>query len=100
MVKQICKNLRDIVNGKDFIIYKGLHFPQSRSNETLSDNEEYLRSGLHQVEFLSYNELISNKNNKTRVLDFGCGQGSLFNVLQYSETKFDSYFGIYIRKVE
>lgn len=52
--------------------FKGIYLPLARSNEGLSDDQEYVNSAVKQVEdLLQHTELTAN----TRILDFGYGQG-------------------------
>ena len=71
--------------------YKGIYLPFVRSNEGLSNDENYVNSALEQVRSLSsYCDLTSH----TRVLDFGCGQGRFANGLILHESKIEHYCGI------
>ncbi|GAA0191689.1 hypothetical protein GCM10009122_54240 [Fulvivirga kasyanovii] len=73
------------------ISYKGLNLPNFRTNQQLSSNEDYLNSGIEQVDFLKEKGLLTNSS---KILDFGCGQGRLANTLEYTNTPFSSYTGI------
>lgn len=71
--------------------YKSLYLPLVRSNEGLSDDQEYINSAIEQVNaLLQFCELSSN----TRLLDFGCGQGRFANGLLIRIPSIGSYCGI------
>ena len=61
------------------ISYKGLNLPNFRTNQQLSSNEDYLNSGIEQVDFLKEKGLLTDSS---KILDFGCGQGRLANTLE------------------
>src|SRR5688572_17564926 len=68
-----------------------LFLPYNRSNEGLSDDQEYLGSAIEQVdELLQYCPLTGD----TSILDFGCGQGRFANGLLASGKNIKSYCGI------
>ena len=71
--------------------YKHIYLPITRSNENLSDDEEYITSAIEQVESLQY---YCNISQKTRVLDFGCGQGRFANGLLLTKPDLGYYCGI------
>lgn len=71
--------------------YQNLFLPLVRSNEGLSDDQEYIKSAVGQVEaLLQYCELTSD----THILDFGCGQGRFANGLLVRAPNIGSYCGI------
>lgn len=91
MLKELFKSLKQSIWQQDFVRYKGLTLPVSRNNEKLSDNRAYLNSGVEQLNFLNRNNLI---NEKSKILDFGCGQGRLLNTLKFTNTAFSYYVGL------
>ena len=79
------------LNFNKAVKFKNLFLPDNRSNENLNDNSLYLVSSVQQVNHLiDYCKL----NHKTRLLDFGCGQGRLFNGITYLDIKYKKYVGI------
>lgn len=73
----------------DYVEFKGLHLPVSRSNQGLSDNETYLNDTIKQIN-TAFDCNLSDKC----VLDFGCGQGRLLNGFQYTSQMPNEYVGI------
>lgn len=71
--------------------FESLNLPTFRSNQGLNSNQEYLDSGVEQINFLKSENML---NDETRILDFGCGQGRLVNALEFSGSAFKSYVGI------
>ncbi|RHW74886.1 class I SAM-dependent methyltransferase [Colwellia sp. RSH04] len=72
-------------------IYKGLYLPLNRTNESLSNDVDYIQSSIEQVNSLSHFCSISKT---TRLLDFGCGQGRLSNGFLASKTEIARYIGV------
>lgn len=71
--------------------YKHIYLPRFRSNENLSDDDAYINSALQQIESLQKYCVLTHK---TRILDFGCGQGRLANGLLFTNPDIGYYCGI------
>ena len=71
--------------------YKDVYLPFLRSNEHLSDDENYVNSALWQISELKQYSPLSQK---TSILDFGCGQGRLAIGLLLCCSDLGSYTGI------
>lgn len=71
--------------------YGHCYLPIVRSNEALDDNRSYIESIVHQIDTVRMHMPL---NSKTRILDFGCGQGRLANGLIYERVEIAKYIGI------
>ncbi len=75
----------------DAIEYEGYYFPNKRSNEALNNDQSYAESAIELVETLTTYVSVTPK---TRILDFGSGQGRLANGLLMAKSPFLTYLGI------
>ena len=94
MVVSIKSFLRRIIgkSAPDGVVrFNSLNLPAFRSNQGLKSNQDYLNSGVEQINFLKSGNML---NAESSILDFGCGQGRLVNALEYSGTTIKSYTGI------
>lgn len=82
---------RKLFHSKEYIRLKNVNLPKFRTNQKLSNNTDYINSGIELVDFLIENSLL---NDQTSIFDFGGGQGRLANSLIYSKTMIKSYIGI------
>lgn len=94
-MKDRIRNVLRRVVGKsgqaDVIKFESLNLPAFRSNQGLKSNQDYINSGIEQLDFLISENLL---NADTDILDFGCGQGRLVNAMEYAASPFKSYCGV------
>ncbi len=71
--------------------YNGFLIPKSGMGESLKTPQDYIKSGVSQVDFLLDRNLL---DSKTKLLDFGCGVGRILTALKYENIQFQKYVGI------
>jgi SAM-dependent methyltransferase len=71
--------------------YQGIYLPTTRSNELLSSDEDYINSTFEQIDTIrKYTEI----DQRSRILDFGCGQGRFALGLILAVKNLGQYIGI------
>jgi SAM-dependent methyltransferase len=85
---QILRTIRAKL-GNEYVEYKGVRLPVRRSNQALSNNQEYIEETKRQISMF-----LENSTDGKTVLDFGCGQGRLLNGLIYTKSRFSEYVGL------